>query len=688
MCTVQHNARLRVAEWGGILRRMLPFMLSGMLACTARNDSQSTEASDSASLPSPWEAWEGVPLDEPIPLVSVPLPQAVAAITVETIPSRSLSVVWDQKAAAAWVLDARYRHVPVDHCIPMDEWPELDNGHQRSCAKGYTHVQRGMLDLPTTLIDIAVDPVELRIAMLDANGNIWMANADMLQGNPLDVLREEQIATTVDATQLVFDDSGQLFAIADTALLYIDEDSASSTTAHTHTEPIRNALLWNGVVWIHSDTGLYRDGSAVENSAGVLALTGDGDGVAYTDGAQGEVVRLDDDGMPWERVSIPNLHGPITRDPTLDRLYVITDAGVEVVGEETVISGDFVDVAINAAQEVVALQPQSVAVFGDDHTLMPQSSPVSLMAATFVEKPRSTSNDAPCRGDDSVDEYASLAAQNAAILADLPTAVALGFTPHFARRAEECDAVNTLTPVFNLSRVAFGALFHERHGCVAEDVSCIADFLSSEAGEITDLGVPIDFSSGLSTQEGDWLEALVQAGLPDRYLFFGASILPSISAEGDPRAKDSWPLDARSVTWRADSTSDIEQRETSGAMVLLPGDNLPIFNLSACANLFLRECHMVGAGDGVDVEAEDIAVLTVLTRRAVIEQNGHAAWSFHLPDIGVYDYTGDCERSDEGIWSGDNCGGARLQNWAYTIHTRYVANGLAQWAGPTDVEAP
>jgi hypothetical protein len=665
----------------------------GLLACRPDPDKATSEDSGITEEARPWLEWEAVPLTGLHPLLDVSLPQSVDPTHIETLPERSLSVVWDPGAAQAWVIDARYRHDPSSRCVSAAAWPDWGDAARRgSCPEGLVSTQRGALSLPAGLRHVAVDPDGLRLALLDEDGRLWLAAADPLEGNPLDFLRpiDADLDPIPGASRLSFADDGTLLVARGSDLLHIDLDAGTPATEVSLPSPALSALSLGGVSWVVTAEGLLRDGVLLEGTTGIASLIADpvGEGVAYTDLDVGAVVRLDRDGVVRSEPSVAGLLGPLAAALDGSRLYAVTADGIAVAGEDVVYAGDFVDVAVGPAHEVLALGAASVTVLGDEDLLAVSSEPpVALMVAAFIEKPRSPDVDAPCRGDGSVTTFATRAGESAAVLADLPAAVALGLTPHFARRAVECEITAPLAPLLGLERAELGVLFHEQHDCDVDDVDCAASFLASEAEAVSALG-EVTFTSGLATQDGDWVAALEAAGLPDRYVFFGASILPSIEAEGDPRAKDSWPLTERSGLWRAESTADIVGRSGGGWLVVQPGDNLPAFNLSACGNLFLRECHVAGGGDGVSLDIGDTAVLVVLARRAVAERQGPSAWSFHLPDLGVYDYTTGCARDDGGLWSGESCGAARLQEWAEVMHTRYVLSGLARWAAPTDVEAP
>ncbi len=87
--------------------------------------------------------------------------------------------------------------------------------------------------------------------------------------------------------------------------------------------------------------------------------------------------------------------------------------------------------------------------------------------------------------------------------------------------------------------------------------------------------------------------------------------------------------------------------------------------------------------------APQVAVLDLLLHRAITEEvpANVRTWTFHLPDIGTYDFTEGCTEAD-GVWSGENCGGARLQEWLIDVDRRLVSAGLVRWTRPGDLEQP
>ena len=177
----------------------------------------------------------------------------------------------------------------------------------------------------------------------------------------------------------------------------------------------------------------------------------------------------------------------------------------------------------------------------------------------------------------------------------------------------------------------------------------------------------------------------------DRFLFFGMSVLPEVPHHGDPRAKEAFPLDAetRPAAWRASSAFDTWPGDPDGELALYPGDSVAAFTQGGCPSVFIQECRLVSGGGGQRLEAEDIEVLQLqLHRSMAARRDGQVnAWSFHLPDLGAFDFTVGCTEQDR-IWSGEDCQAQVLQEWMFDLHQRYILNGVARWTTPSMLGTP
>ena len=336
------------------------------------------------------------------------------------------------------------------------------------------------------------------------------------------------------------------------------------------------------------------------------------------------------------------------------------------------------DVAVTPAHELLVLYQDRVEVFLDEAALADNTHTLRVFNTTFLEKPKSPTEDLPCEGPgDAVVSLVATAVRNRALLDDLPGCHALGITPHAVRRARACGVVEELPGLIG-ERTELGVLFHEETGCT--DGACYAAFLREGAAEVHSLG-PSTWVAGLSPNADsgqDWVKGILDADLPPVVPFFGLSLHPEVSHFDDPRSKETWPQDY--ADWSrplgANSAWDLE----GGAVTLYANDSRSAFAQAGCPNLTLRECQLLGVGDGDLLREEDLALLRLSLHRALAADVEGGTWGWHLPDIGSWDYTEGCSNLDR-RWSG--CQGGLVQDFLMDLHARYVLNGLAQWTPPS-----
>jgi hypothetical protein len=411
---------------------------------------------------------------------------------------------------------------------------------------------------------------------------------------------------------------------------------------------------------------------------------------------QEQVVNLDS----GELLQIPGLTGPIAEKSEGLGMWVLAGDELVVATAEGVLTRFLVEgvVDIQAAGkfELALLHGDGrVSSFFDEEQLV-DGVPLSFVMASFVERPKSPAEDEPCTGADSnVTAHVEMAATNLRFLKDLPAPVALGVTPHLGRRARQCGVEDRLSGILQTESFEVGVLIHQAvESTCAEDSTCYANFLSANAAIVNSYGGGLAWASGMAshTEDGaDWVQGLVDSGVADRFLFFGLSVLAQVKHETDPRSKEAFPLEAgdRTRPWTISSAAKSGVHAPGGELALYPGNNRAAFNLGSCPNLLVRECGSLSQGGGEVVDLEDIEVLDLLVHRALAERDRDlpSAWSFHLPDIGLYDYTEGCE-VDEHRWVGEDCEAGRLQTWLLDVHQRFATTGRISWAAPGAVPLP
>ncbi len=590
-------------------------------------------------VPEPWAELAPIEREPFRALLEAPIEDPIAPSRIELLETHPLALVLD--GDRVHVFDSRWHQSAAPACLDTEDWPQFETeGRQGRCAEGEVYLRRGAWVFDSEPVDLAVGDGEVFVVTTD--GGLWRADANPRLDNPWDHLRPEHIAEVAPGMIDVYED--QLWIAGDS----LEIRALDGAELEVHALPSTALAVEDGVV--HVAEGLWSPEGLVE-----LDVLGLAPGFATTTVGLYEIAT-------GSTTSLSAL-GPVAADG--DHVALTTPDGIWLDGE--LYPGAAVDLDLRGP-EIALLQDTAVAVHFDETRL----GGLQIAIAAFAEQPRSPAENEDC---ETVTRLVETAAENRCLLDDLPASVALGITPHLSRRAQSCGVREAFEPVWNDERTEVGVLFHEEpEEC--DDEACAADFLLSEAEAIRELSEPT-WVSGLSPVEDlglSWSDALAETDLPLRFVFFGMSVLPEIAHHTDPRSKDQWPqrLDELTAPW------------TEGQASLHAGDNIPAFSQGGCANLFLRECQQLGRGGGQILDDEDIIVLDLLLHRALAAEDG--TWTFHLPDLGAWDYTEGCT-VDGRLWSGD-CGGARLQAWLFDVHARFVLDGTTEWALPSEFDDP
>ena len=595
----------------------------------------------SPELPEPWGELQAIEREPFRHLLDASIDEAEDPSAIHLGEAWPLAFVVD--GTRVHVFDARWHQSAEPLCLEASDWPQFDTeGRQGRCAEGEVSLRRGAWAFDDSVVDIALGDDAVFVSTADAK--LWRAEADPRVDNPWDYLRPVLLGPARPGALDVVDEELWIAGEVD-----LERRTLDGELVETLELPDVALEIEGGVV--RTTSGLWTpSGGLVE-----LDVLGLAPGWATTpeglyEIATGEITELD-------------AAGPVASDG--ERVILTTDEGIWFDGD--VYEGAAVDLDLRGP-EVALLGEDSVAVHFDETAL----GGLQIAVAAFAEQPRSPSENEDCP---TVTQLVETSAGNRQLLDDLPASIALGITPHLSRRAKSCKVRSTFRCLWDADRTELGVLFHqEPQDCF--DTACVADFLLEEATAIQELAEPT-WVSGLAPIDDlglSWSEAVASTELPDRYVFFGMSVLPGIGHHTDPRSKDPWPQRVAEIAapWDQDGVT------------LFAGDNIPAFSQGGCANLFLRECQLLGRGGGQLLEDDDMLVLDLLLHRAMA--SGQGTWSFHLPDLGAWDYTEGCT-VDGRAWSGD-CPGARLQAWTFDVHARFVLDGHAEWALPSEFETP
>lgn len=608
--------------------------------------------------------------------------------------------VLDGAAQQVHVLDSRYHHDGRSYCVNQERPKDSTVlAGAADCPDGSDLISRGSLVFDERPIAVAADASRLTVGVLTQSAMLFQAPADPARDDALELLVPNAgltvhgLTTPLEGAVLAID-NGKAAIASGTQLVVLNLDTGTELV-HILPGQARDVILRADDVWIATDGGVWHNSAVLDAIGDKLVWWQDSVWLVQT--ALGQITDL----LGTETISHEGLLGPVVIDPLSGKLVLSTaegrvriapDGSMEALDDRLVI-----DLGINQAGELISLLPEGQVQVHVDETAYGALSPLQVFVTTFSERPRSSTKDTyTCRGEarDTIEHMLSLSLVNHSFLSDLPAPIALGLTPQLIRRAAMCDMSDQIEQLLFPSQFHTGILMHEQPEDCAFDASCHASFLHDELQVFTDADITPVWVSGLAPHHEvgvNWVESLSTIGAPNRFLFFGMSLRPSIPHEGDLRAKDAWPITLGGLgkAWSTDASATIDDRAGRGWLNIYPADNVPAFNLGACANLFINECHPLGKGGGVTIKDEDVQSLDLLLHRSLagIGAAESHTWSFHLPDIGTYDYTINCTRTDR-VWTGEDCQAALLQTWLIDIHQRLVQAGLVAWTGPTALEIP
>jgi hypothetical protein len=596
---------------------------------------------DTADTGDAWADWPAQELEVGRLLLTAALDGAQAPSELVLMHHHPMAFVRDGDRVL--VLDGRYGHDADAHCLPQAKWPTLsvDDAWRGDCSGTEVSLQRGVIPVPAAAMAVDEDAQVLWLVARD--GRTWTVPLEPVGTHPWAFGRAvagETVQGPVVSAQVV---DGVL---------------------HTHA-----GLAAGSVVQV--EAGLELDGVSVFEGQ-VLGLATDG---ASTWAATDDGLLHVETGETWDVAAT----GPL--DVAGDTVLAATETGFVVLQGGVLTPWDVpvVDVDVHPWGEWVLLTTDGVQVRMDE-VQQAQGPALGLYLLSFLEKPKSPQEDAPCTGSPSVTEFSANAAANADWWGDMPGTKAIGITPHLGRKSRSCGVAEGFEGIWDRRDVSVGVLFHEQAGC-GGDTDCYDAHLLAQMDSVTGLGAEPDWVSGLSpnTEQGDdWVAGLARAGLPTTVLFYGMSVLPDVSHFDDPRGKESWPWATQDLA-RPITAATAWELDAAGPVTLHPGDSRAAFSQGGCANLFLRECQILGLGDGTVLDAGDVVLLDLSLHRALGNAPQGGSWSFHLPDLGSWDYGAGCDDD----WQG--CQAGLLRDWWIDVHARWVQNGAADWVSPADL---
>jgi len=654
---------------------------------SAPADGTATPSDSGHAETEPSDEWDALDLSSFRELRKTELTQSVSPTSMALDRQHGPSLSIDPSAAMVWGTDSLFLHDPrpvcIDNTAVRNSSPPIPGG---DCPAGKDKTSRGAIGTAGPPVAVAMIEGGGTAGILDTRGQVHWVITDPLATTAHDYMRAtpgpvldldteeiEQASLFITPDQIAVGGEGSLH-IFDHAGALLEEFERESRIL----DLVRHDSAW----WTLTEENVHRNEDEV-TSGGHSFFVHQENLWVVSDDTLKQITGEE------QTISLPGIRGPAVSWG--QQILAITDEGIMADNTgELVWAGQAIDMDVTDAEELVILQQDgTIHIFVNESTYG-NDTKLHAWISAFIEKPRKADIDVPCRGDgETIEQILNQANTNLDLLLDLPAPSALGITPAHWRRAEECDATDQLSELVN--ELELGVLFHDAPEECTGDQACYTEALQAHLSVFTTQPMWVS-GLGSHTELGiDWVQALKDIDAPNRFSFFGMSTRPDVPHEGDIRAKDSWPstMTGQSQTWAVDAVEDIVDGHPDGWLTMLPGDNIPAFNLGSCANLFLNECHPLGRGNGDEIGEEDIRSLDILLHRALVsaQSNGFHTWNFHLPDIGAYDYTDGCESID-GTWTGDECEGARIQNWLIDVHRRFATRGFLVWATPGTLALP
>ncbi|MCK6523262.1 hypothetical protein L6R49_17745 [Myxococcota bacterium] len=640
------------------------------------------DAAPDDSVETDW-AWEtAAPVALTIrPMLSRALEGAVGITRLRHDPATALTFAIDPAAERVHVLDEVYAHNARPSCIDVSEVHEEDVPEWRGgCAVGDVELRRGVWEL-RGVTDVAIDPDTLTAWVVSDRGFIAQAPMALGEGSTLGWLRlGDAEATPLTITSAVWSDG--LWVTTPTELLALDASGEVLSR-----EPLDDATLLSGDggLFVWTPEGLRLPGATDPTPADLAAAAG-GRAVWWREGV-----------LTWsDGATAPLAEAPLALalDPSSGVAFARTaDAILRLTADgettEVQVSGATDALLVTPTHDLVLAGGADLSVLSDELSLVDDARPpLQLITIGFLENPKSYNDPIYCDGpslEDALGHRLRTARENQALVAGLPGGVAVAVTPRFAEAALHCDQAEALAfwaadPV--------GVLLHQESACA--DQACYDALVQQRVGRLRAVGLTpawVAGSTGADASALDLLQPLLSEGL-NRQLFFAAGLDPAISFE-HPLFKQPWPLrpgDGPGAT----SLDQLDQfpgaPEGGGAMTLYPGNTIRGFSLGACAGLLAQECIVLGAGAAVFDDADATAIALYARHAAARRETWVSTFTWHLPDLGTYDYTQGCVDQGDGTWAlladDATCEAAVLTRIHWDLQQVLVENGVAAWARP------
>lgn len=576
-------------------------------------------------------------LDPLRPYAPITLVGAVAPSRVRSDPRSGLSFVVDP-TVGVFVIEELATHDGAALCAPAVALGVT--GPQGGCESGEIELQRGFL--PGPVVDVMVDPASATAWLVSADGAVRRVQLDPVAAGPEAWRRaEDPVSVGVSGVRgAVWTGGAMWFATDDAVVEVVDGVERSRVAAD---EPELFVVDQDGPPGVRDASGWWAPGAAAAVPAEVVGA-GVGGVAIWADGQltlpDGSVIAY-----PERPVSVAVGAGGVAYvlGEGLDRVDALGAARDDVSGSL---------VSVTDTHDVFVLSGGRVEVRYDERSLVSDRPPLWVTNLTTFENPKDLASPIVCTGADGITSRLERGARMRSVLEALPGADAWGLavSARFAEGVRDCAAEGAFEP-WTDGAFDLGFMLHEPSDCDGD--GCFTRLASERHRQLSKIGVHPSWATAAHATSLDWVGAVRALGI-SRYLLFGAAVRPDVDQDG-LIAKEGYPVlpGDGSFAFRVASNAGVPPPvpwlpaliggcAPEPFLTFYPGRNRAALSQDGCDGLLYAECILLQRNSGYASEADAQALALAVRHAAARRGLGVTTWSWHLADLGTWDYSAGC----------------------------------------------
>lgn len=619
-------------------------------------------------------------LDPLRPYAPITLVGAVNPSRVRSDPRSGLSFVVDP-TVGVFVIEELATHDGAAVCAPAVALGVT--GPQGGCASGEIELQRGFL--PGPVVDVMVDPANATAWLVSEDGAARRVPLDPVAAGPEAWRRpEDPVSVGVSGVRGAVWTGGAMWFATDDAVVEVVDGVERARVAADHPELF--VVDREGPPGFLDGSGWWAPGASAAVPAAVVGA-GAGGVAIWADGGltlpSGELRS-----WPERPVGLAVGRGGV--------VYAL-GAGLDRVDAAGATHDDAAGavVAVTDTHDVFVVAGGRVEVRYDERALISDYPALWVSNLTTLENPKDLASPIVCSGSDGIPSRLERAGRMRSVLQALPGADAWGLavSARFAEGVAACEAEPLFEP-WRDGAFDLGFMLHEPSDCGGD--GCFTRLASERHQQLSKIGVHPTWATAAHATSLDWVGAVRAQGI-SRYLLFGAAVRPDVDQDG-LIAKEGYPVlpGDGSFAFRVASNEGVPPPlpwlpaliggcASEPFMTFYPGRNRAALSQDGCDGLLYAECILLQRNSGY-ASAADAQALALAARHAAARRGlGVTTWSWHLADLGTWDYSAGCTFDAAGRPTG--CEAATISQVLDDL--AYLADaGVVRFAPPRALPLP